>query len=278
MTASIGTGETLDAPAITPPPNGLLNTAAVIDHGPDDIRWLGGISFSPENFAPAVVLDPCATTPFEYERNRAPQRSVLPFPIEAYDQCSSFGFSKADYEGRARRALAARESEAIEKELDTGSGNTDNPHFQDGDFTSVIAGTFGIDRSLGIAVQAIADNRLGIGMIHARPSIVTAWNHAGALLFRNNKIYTIGGHLVVPGSGYSGAAVNGTPPTTTSEWVYVTDMLIVHRGPVEVFTPEAGLQYVDRATNTVEVRAQRTASVVGNFPGIWAINVNPSTI
>src|SRR5664279_1312163 len=56
-----GTGPSvvLDAPALTPPPNGLLNAAQVVDQ--TDERWYNGIQFQPESFDDVIVFDPCST-------------------------------------------------------------------------------------------------------------------------------------------------------------------------------------------------------------------------
>lgn len=228
---------------------------------------------------PAAGTSSAASVTFA-SRDTAPTTSApitfLPFGVEAFDTCSTYGYQRADYEGRARRALAARETKAVEKELATGA-LMGNRHLQDSVNTTVLNGGVAFDfrTALSALVQAIADNNLGVGMIHARPSLVTLWSSDNLLRWQNGKLYTLNGNLVVPGAGYPGASPSGSAPTSATEWAYATDVLQVHRGPVEVFVPEADhVASMRRSTNEITVRAQRMYAVVGNFCTVIGVNVS----
>lgn len=277
MTAEV----VIDAPPLTPPPNGLLNAATVVER--DDVHWLNGLRFLREPCTDVgdipFTFDPCATT-FGYDDTQLNGGDVLtfmPFGVEGYAKCSTFGYQRADYEARARRALTARESVAAEYELATGTVISDNLNLQ-GEAVTLNSGT-AVDARLAMALltQAIADARLGTGMIHARPGLVALWSGLNMLRWANGKLYTLGGNLVVPGAGYPGASPDGDEATSSSEWAYASDAVQVHRGPVEVFVPEGDAAGIDRENNTITVRAQRMYAVIGNFCGVYAVNVNPTT-
>src|SRR5690349_20517830 len=57
--AGLGPAVAIDAPALTPPPNGLLNTALVID--PDDERWIDGVQYQGDACGDVTIFDPCST-------------------------------------------------------------------------------------------------------------------------------------------------------------------------------------------------------------------------
>lgn len=347
-----GTGPALaiDAPPLTPPANGLLNSAPVIDSTDD--RWINGVTFAPENCDPATVFDPCssasmapsvfadastssgsptltsATAKFTgvdvtrsitgagipagttilsvtdsttvvlsanatatasnvtitiVNRQMAPNRraplTLQPFGVSTYDTCSAFGFQKADYEGRALRALAARETQAVEHEFWTGAIISANRHLADStagatkNITPTTAA--GLRSGLALLVQSIADNNLGAGMVHARPSLVTQWSALNMLVWRNNKLYTYSGVLVVPGSGYPGTAPDGTAPSGSVEWAYATEIPQITRGPVEVFADESNpAAILAKHNNQIATFAQRMYSVEFNACAVTAIKID----
>lgn len=345
-----GVGVAQEAPQATPPANGLLAAATVIDDA--DGPWLNGVSYAPDSCADARVFDPCSTTssivsvitdgattsgdatvtsatakfnamdvgrtitgagipastkilsinsPTSIEltanatatatgvsltivgrlpgNNRPPLVSLQPFPVEAVDTCSAFGFDMADYEGRARRLMAVRESKAVEREFLLAEIITTNIHLQDSTRVTQPVGTTaqGLRTGLARLVQAIADYNLGQGMIHARPFLVEMWMSHDLLYREGRKLYTATGNLVVPGSGYTGAAPDGTAVTPTAEWAYATDTLQVKRSPIDVPASDMS-QVLDRTTNSVTVRAQRFYSVQGQFCTIAAVKLDTTSI
>lgn len=212
-----------------------------------------------------------------YGGNRSAAREHLPFIVDAYDACSTFGFVAAEYEARARRALAAREGKAVEKEFWTGTLFSSNPHLASGgSVTTLAAGAAqGLRRALALLEQAAADQNAGRGMIHVRPKVMSLWAGLDMVVRGSGgKWETPNGHLVVAGAGYTGSAPDGTAPTATQEWGYVTDPVEVHRGPVEVFAPGINGATVDRQSNEVTVSAQRLYSVMFNGCALSAVKID----
>jgi hypothetical protein len=210
--------------------------------------------------------------------------TYTPFVVDAYDRCSAFGFEAADYEGRARRALAARETKAVEGEWWRGALFPANPHLDNTgsapaatNTTALAAGAAqGLRTGLALLVQALADGNGGVGMIHARPFLVEQW-FALYLISRANdgKLYTGAGNLVVPGAGYPGTGPTGQAVTATSEWAYATDAPEIHRGPVEVFS-NAWRETVNRDLNIVTVRAERMYGIAWNAVMNNCCQINPT--
>jgi hypothetical protein len=349
-----GTGPELpiQAPSLTPPSNGLLLNATVIDNV-DDLRWENGVRYAGDATSDLLAFDPCsvtstiqsvfadaattngsatltsATANFNSQdagktisgtgipgsttilsvesktsitlstnatatgtgvtitiagriagTTRQATTTLLPFGLQAEDTCSAMGLRTSDYEGRARRALAAHESKGVEREFALGAIIAANRHLQDNTNTVKLnSGTaVSVRSSLASLCQAIADYNLGAGMIHARPYLVELWSSFNLLNRVNNKIYTDTGTLVVSGSGYTGGAPDGTAVSAVAEWAYVTDVLQVMRGPVEVFVPQLTAASVHKVSNSITTIAQCLYSVQGNFQTIAGIKVDTTSL
>lgn len=282
-----GPARVIDAPLLTPPPNGLLRSATVIDE--EALHFGSALEWPAENCADLIIRDPCGTAAKPITANHPGTIRYDAFLVDAYDTCSAFAYQAADYEGRARRALAARETKAVESEWWTGTLFAANPHLARGGYagtngpaTTTLAGGTAQSLAIGLAllVQYLADLNGGTGMIHARPYLAELW-FSHFLIWRDNsgKLWTGNGNLIVPGAGYPGTSPTGAAISTTSEWAFATDAVEVHRGPVEVFAPRSPQQLaevLDRTTNTVTVRAERLYALTTNGCVNAAVNINPN--
>jgi len=250
-----GPGQVVPAPPLVPPAFGLIAAATVVDH--DDERFLNGLTFSPESCEDAeiipVVCGPGVEKPTGL--NRDGWQEYEPFVLIGRDSCSTFGFQTADYEARARRHLAARESPGVEAELWTGALIAGNPALASGDSVALGAG-LARREALAALVQGLADRNVGRGMIHARPYLVELWGAANLLRVEQNRLVTWSGHTVVAGSGYPGTGPAGEAIAAGVEWAFATDPVVVHRGPLRTY-PDTIQQATNKTTNTVEFRAER---------------------
>lgn len=274
--AATGVSVPVDAPPQTPPSNGLLNSATIVEQTDD--RWANGIEAQAAACDDAVVFDPCSTSADSLSVNRPAKFAFAPFAVEAFDKCSTFGYQRAEYEARARQAVQAKASKSVEKEFWAGALFSTNPRLAKAASTTTLASgaAQGIINGLAALVQAIGDYNLGRGMIHARPYLVTLWSAQGLLRWENGKLYTYMGNIVVPGTGYLGSAPDGTLPTTTSEWAYATAPVTVTRGPIEVDSPENNASSVSLTTNDITVRAQQMHGLLWNNCTTVAVNINPT--
>lgn len=262
-----GPAEVVQAPPLSPPGQGLLLSAEVIDD-PNAAHWVEGVTFSPEVCSGTGLYALCGATPTDPGNTRTANRSFEPFVVFQDDECSTFGFEQADYEGRARRGLLAHESAMVEAEFWSGALLSANAHLaQPNAVNFPLAqprGSTAQASRVGLAVldQAIADARVGLGMIHVPPILL-------ALLVGNQQLRWDGrrwispmGNVVVGGSGYPGSAPDGTGGgDQTVQWAYATDLVQVIRGPITT-TPETMAQALNRSTNVVTFRAERPFAVL----------------
>lgn len=266
---AIGPGDTVEAPLLAPPAQGLLVAADVVDHTAGDERGMNGVGWSPELCGDGEVWAASCGTIGNAKgagRNRPVNVAAEPFGVIARDSCSTFGWRAAEYEARARRKLAAIEGSLIEREfwsgvlLGTANRNLSEPT------ASIVGYGLGLRLALAALQQAIADGRAGLGMIHARPIVVMQWWSLNLLRWDQGKLRTALGTPVVAGMGYTGTGPNGEVPANGTEWAYATDSVVVERWAARVY-PDAEddreriAQATDRASNLVEFRAERMAAV-----------------
>lgn len=281
----IGPQDVVPAPPLSPPAQGLLVAADVIDHAEGDERGLNGIRFSPEHCGDLEVwAASCGTqgTAKGAGRNRPAEVGNEPFATIARDECSTFGFRAADYEARARRALDAKMPKAVEAEFWNGTLVPANRNLVEP--TATIVGTgLGLRLALATLSQAIAVGNGGIGMIHARPLVVMQWFSLGLLRWDQGKLRTAMGNLVVAGYGYSGIGPAGQVPANGTEWAYATEAVVVERWPVAVYPDNPNEQEriaeaTDRVNNAVAFRAERMAAVKWGGCVHAAVEVNVTIV
>jgi hypothetical protein len=68
---------------------------------------------------------------------------------------------------------------------------------------------------------------------------------------------TLGDHVVVPGTGYTGAGPNGEASSAFHSWIYGTSMVEVLLGPI--VPVGVGSEVVNRTTNQMTVRVEQMA-------------------
>lgn len=217
-----------------------------------------------------------------------------PFIVEVPYTCSSWGFEANDYTGKALRQLAAGTGKAIENEFWSGALNVANINLRFWTPPANIVNPGGwalpvaVNVALGLALleQAVGSCATGgRGMIHA-PTVVAErmaqWylidddsgpggtEGDGVLLTRGR------GDIVVSGPGYDPAV---GPFAAVHElaageaWIYATGMVDVRLGEPMIF-PETIAEALDRATNTVTYRGERTAAVNPDGCCMFAVLVN----
>lgn len=167
------------------------------------------------------------------------KRKVRGFTIWTGIRISAGDFQGIDVDARARRALAAFQSQLIEHELWEGevaqAANFPNDYLLNTP-TIVGGGLLGYVRALAELEQAIADNEPGNGVIHAQPRTVTLWREADLVhpIASGRRLVTDQGNIVVPGSGYTGRGPNtgGSAGGVAESYAYATGPVRVLLGPV----------------------------------------------
>jgi hypothetical protein len=269
----------VEAPQARPPQYGLLAAAPTVDD--PDLRVLaGGWKFQPEGCGLAgrdrvacagnVGVMDVAAGPDTVEGDAV--------WVWAGDECSTFGFGARDWQGRARRQLAAVESYEIAAELwdgdvaqgEAGTGD-DLPNrwlaMPGAESDTVTDGPSSVENAVACVEQALGEALHGQqGMIHVTPQVLTHLV-GGQLVTRAGRVWTTAmGHVVVADAGYSGSGPGGVAADGTGQWVYATPMIQVRLGPVEVIPGSLedaqGLAAaLNRGVNTITVVAGRLAGL-----------------
>lgn len=274
MTAATGSEIPIEAPRLEEPVTGMLAQLRVID-GPEGERWLAGLSLVPEEFGAPEFSELCSGTELEGTANRLAARRIQPFMLTLRDTCSTWGWTEADYEGRALRGLAVKRHWGVEREFESGALIATNMPLADtytdpatailasGDAVSPSDALALLDESIGNSVAVI-----GRGYIFATPFVAAKWAGAGMLEYKTfdvngrSEILSPAGNRVVIGGGFEGRGVDGNVPAAhASQWAYATDPLVVVAGDAQV-TPGTLSEATDKPTNTVLYRAQQWFAVV----------------
>ncbi len=261
------------APPSRPPRYGLLVAAPPVAN--QNLQALAsGWTFQPEGCDISGIDTPdCAGNVGVMALDEQPT-TITGSPLWIYsgDECAAFGYKARDWQGRARRRLAATESYEIALELWEGavqqSDSLNNKYLASaaGDSDTVTDGPSSILNAVADVEAALADTLRGQqGMMHMTPQLLT---HAVAadLVRRDGNVWVSPmGHIVVADAGYTGAGPDDDP-ATAGQWMYGTPMLQISLGPVEMIPGDLdsalGLaQSMDRDLNDIVVFAGRLAAV-----------------
>lgn len=271
------------APPAAPPRSGLLATVGAESAEPNlPDTWVNGIAFRPERCLPPDVptwgecpidagVDPRVDPGTKVIGDGDPIVYFRPYFAWVGDKCTTLS-GETDLEARVLRLYRASESRIMEAELESGTEaqlrgypnnylrNSAAPTFQD-------LGEAGTLFALMALQEAIADGQTGRGMIHASVAVATAWLSQSAIRREGSLLLDAFDNLVIAGTGYLGAAPDGTPgpavdPTGETSWAYATGMIQTKRdtsgpgGGVRV-VPDDLRGAVRRDTNDEEWRAER---------------------
>lgn len=247
--------QAINAPPAQPPIYSLLVAADLIN---DQIRWHQGVEWAPEQVSGggATRAGCHGNSPDGKPRSNNPIRNHAdPFVVFAEDHCSTIGFEGRDYEGRARRQLAAVQSSLIAHEFQHGllegvAGGGENVSLVDG--VEIMPGG-SVVGALATLEAALAETFAGARcMIHVTNQTLVALAAAFLIYKEGQKWLTHPGNIVVADAGYDDEA--GTV------YMYGTSLVQVRLSPVDVIPGEFA-QAVDKATNLVTLYAERLALV-----------------
>jgi hypothetical protein len=276
LPGSFGPLWAIDGPPPQPPARSLLTAARIVpdaDAGGAE-RWGNGVEVYPYPPGPAGVHDACATGSDRVKQDGG----LIPLPqfgamtVYLSETCSSLGIfgeglsnaqAQDRFVARARTALAAVESQAVEREFFAGDVLGLNPFLADGNGTFPNANTATNVTEAFALLEAEIASVGGSGMIHCSPRIITYASLAGLIIWplnRGTQLYTLNGTLVVPGQGYVDDSVNPAGHSGAgngNEWIYATGLVDIRRSDYEVL-PDSLFQALDRETNLLTYRVERT--------------------
>jgi hypothetical protein len=263
----------VEAPALVANPINLVRSSRI----PADTtggRWVNGFAYTPEGIGLLGVADACSPE-FQEMLHADPFTSDwFPYVLTAEVRCSTFGYSQNDYKGRATRLLEAATPKLLEWEF--WGGPLSQAAGLENSFLTEVAtshASTAIPEAFGWLENLLGDCGYGgRGMIHCPPAVVP---YIGQFVRREgNLLLTLRDTIVVPGSGYARyAAQPGVgAPVKPSFDIIATGVTDVRLGDITVEDDVA----IDRATNTVVIKAQRYACVSWDELCEFKVTVTPA--
>ena len=242
-----------------------------------------GIAYQPERDGTQGTgsIDPCGEVGVGTKTIVAGPGVVTwdPYIIWVGDQCTTLGTDPADIEARAIRHLEAQTSHLIETILWTNQvdsadfgGSHPNVSLSDASIFPVDpAGGTPITIGLGLytpeppvsafktMIEALTDALGGTrGMIHVERRLLPFLSYYQLAVQSGQRLVTtLGDHIIVPGTGYTGSNPEEEAAGDNYSWIYGTSMVDVLLSKIVVDTDLPGA--VNRSTNLIEYRAERMA-------------------
>lgn len=162
---------------------------------------------------------------------------------------------------RAVVQLGGTEEAAIENVLATGGAVPANPHLTDSNLDQLNSGaaTNPVE-GLALLEEKIGGTKKG-GIIHAAPATIAYWSWYRLIQepTKEGDLYTLAGTPVVCGYGYIGAHPDGgSDVSPTEDWAFATGPIKIWREPAITIYPGSYREALDRHTNELTYRAERT--------------------
>ena len=265
MTRTVGYGPLLrrDGPLPADRNNTLLDVAQVITD--DDEHWLNGIQLQSYPSDQANGFDPCGEGSNAVKVEGGPINLPSFGPVQIYfaETCTArvIGPEQEWFTARAAVALGGAEEAAVENVLATGGAVPGNPHLTDANLVQLNSGA-ATDPVEGLALleESIGSTKKG-GVLHATPATVTYWARYRVIQepTKQGELYTLAGTPVVCGYGYIGAIPDGgSALSDTEDWAFATGPIKIWREPAITIYPAFYKEALDRSTNKVTYRAERS--------------------
>jgi hypothetical protein len=221
----------------------------------------GGVIYVPDTCSGAVNLRaincPAVTGAKTFTGIEAAV-SGAPFGVYSSYTCGSIGFSFEEVRQRVVTRLQLQEQRAVEKRLWQGdSGQNITGLFRNATNLGTSSCT---TEAIMILEQALADNAIVGGIIHARPGMMAHVAAARLVVSPKERVFTTPlGTPYVFGQGYDGTGPTGQATSSTGEWMYATGRVLVWQDS-EIFVPPIG-QTMDLTLNQVMVIAEKVYAV-----------------
>lgn len=249
----------IDGPLPVAAPYGLTNTPGILG-SEEDGHWQAGVAVESWPTDLPLTHDPCSTGTLRLkeEGTEPPLPEFGSFTVYYPMTCSGLGLGNAQgaekMRQRARMALEATESYAVERELAEAPSETARPHLTDANLQYPV-GMAAI--SPQAAVEAL-ETAIGLtarqGMLHIDPATSIGLASRGVIEADGRTMRTKRGTTVIVGNGYIGAGPGGAP-TARTHWIFATGPVRVLRSETP-FIPDLA-SALDRETNIATFRAER---------------------
>ena len=267
----------IPTPPAPPRPYGLFDVALGPMPFPIPAAVGNGVEYVPDTCEDDVFLYQLNCPPVSGSKTFSGNESPVtgsPFGVITSYTCGSIGYSFEEVEQKVRIRMSLREQRAVERRVWQGlaQGSALGLGGIPGLFqspTATLTAASCPTEAVAALEQALADNGVIGGIIHARPYMSAHLSTNHLIERQGRQIQTRLGTPVVLGQGYSGTGPAGQPVTSTVEYMYATGRVLIWQSDVQVPDPR---QTMDRALNQQMVLAERFYAVAIEC-GIWAIAV-----
>jgi len=271
--------EFIATPQPPPRPYGIFDVALGPMPFPVPASQAGGVLYVPDTCNSDVFLYAMNCPPVSgsktFSTNEFPV-SGAPFAVITSYTCGALGYSFEEAEQKVRTRMALREQRAVERRIWQGS-----PAGGIGGIPGLFRGAIDLGPSgcvteaIEVLEQALADNGVIGGIIHARPGL-SAHLQTSFLLYEGpgRVKRTVLNTPYVFGQGYDGSGPTGQPADTNTEWLYASGRVVIWQSDVEVPDPR---QTFDRRNNQQMLLAERIYAVAIEC-GVWATQVTRNCV
>ncbi len=264
----------IDPPAPPQRPPGLFDVALGPMPFPRTEGQVAGVLYVPDACTDSTFLYeincPAVSGTKEFTGIETPV-SGAPFAVISTYTCGSIGFSFTEAAQRVRTRLALHEQRSVEARFWQGFGGAFGT--MDGLlFGATDLGSAGcVTEAVEILEQALADNAVMGGMLHARWGMNAHLSASFLVREPGPRRFTTGlGTPIVFGQGYAGTGPAGEAVSGDDEYMYATGRVLLWQDP-EIFVPPPG-QVLDKSTNQLSLVAERAYAVAIEC-GAWAVKV-----
>lgn len=265
----------IDPPPVPPRPYGLFDVALGPMPFPEGGAMGAGLQYVPDTCEDDIFMYAMNCPPVSGSKTFSPIDTPIsgdPFGVITSYTCGAIGFTFEESANRVRTRMMLREQRAVERRVWQGWNLSNGLGTQPGLFRSATdLGTAGCaTEAVEMLEQALADNGIIGGMIHARPGM-------SAHLSNNYLIYEGPGRLkrsvlgtpYVFGQGYDGSGPAGQPATGADEYMYASGRILIWGSDIDIPDPR---QTMDRSLNQIYVLGEKIFLAIVEC-GSWAVKV-----
>lgn len=265
-------------PAPPPPqrPSGLFDVSLGPLPMPRDTAMGGGVEFVPDTCEDDIFLYAIECPEVSGSKTFTGIEDAVsgaPFGVITSYTCGSVGWSIEEIKARLNVRMSLHEQRAVERRVWQGFNNSN----AQGAMTGLFRGATSLGsadcptQAVAMLEQALADNGVVGGSIHARPfmSAHLANSHLTEIGRRPGTYFTYAGTPVVFGQGYDGTGPTGQAVTSTAEYMYASGRIVLWTSGVEIPDPR---ETMDRTANQMYAIAEKVYVALVEC-GVWAVQV-----
>lgn len=265
----------LTAPPPPPRPYGLFDVSLGPMPFPSEPAVGGGVQYVPDTCNNGVFLYAMNCPPVSGSKAFFGVETAIsgaPFSVVSSYSCGVLGFSFEEAAARVRTRMMLQEQRAVERRVWAGTSFSDRGVIQGLFRTATDLGATGcVTEALANLEQALANNAIVGGIIHARPYMSAHLSQAH-LIERGpgRTIITKRGTPVCFGEGYDGTGPGGQAVTATAEYMYASGRIAIWQD-ADVFIPPAG-QVLNKSTNELNLLGEKVFAATVEC-GVWTTQV-----